>query len=44
MLIRGDLTIVPNEHIITKENDILIVRSDKLVKPSGKPKKKNKLR
>ena len=38
MIIRGELPVVPAENIITEENDILIVNSDKLLKPD---KKKN---
>lgn len=40
MVIRNELTIVPNERIITEENDILIVSSDKLVKPVSRKKKR----
>ena len=32
IIIRGELSIVPTENIITKKNDILIVNSDKLIK------------
>lgn len=39
MIIRDELTIVPNDRITIAENDILIVNSEKL-KKSGKPKKK----
>lgn len=41
MIIRGELSVIPNENIVTKENDILIVNSDKLIK-SDKRKTKNK--
>lgn len=41
MIIRGDLPVVPAENIVTEENDILIVNSDKLIKSD---KKKNKKR
>ena len=39
LIIRGELTIVPNDSIVTKENDILIVNSEKLVKAKQKKKK-----
>ena len=42
MMIRGELTIIPNEHIVTAENDILIVNTEKLIKAKGKKGGKNK--
>lgn len=41
MVIRDELTVVPNEHLLIKENDILIVKTDKLIR-SGRKKKKTK--
>lgn len=41
MVIRGELTVVPNEHLLIEENDILIVKTDKLIR-SGRKKKKTK--
>ena len=38
MIIRSDLTVVPNEHIRIAENDILIVKTDKLIKKKKKKK------
>ena len=40
MIIRGELTIVPNENIRTEENDILIVKSDKLIKPKNRSRRR----
>lgn len=43
LIIRGELSVVPTENIAIKENDILIVNSDKLVKSDdGKGKKKKR--
>lgn len=42
MIIRNELTVVPNEHILIAENDILIVKSDKLIKPTKQKKKGSK--
>ena len=42
MMIRGELTIIPNEHIVTAENDILIVNTEKLIKAKEKKGGKNK--
>ncbi len=42
LIIRGNLTIVPLDDIVTAENDILIVNSDKLIKYGNSGKKKNK--
>ena len=41
MVIRDELTVVPNEHLLIEENDILIVKTDKLIR-SGRKKKKTK--
>ncbi|MBP3857437.1 MAG: ion transporter [Ruminiclostridium sp.] len=42
MIIRGELTLVPNDRIVAEKNDILIVNTDKLVK--NKPRKNGKKR
>ena len=36
MIIRGELTIVPNDRLTVNEGDILIVNSEKIVKKGGK--------
>lgn len=41
MIIRGELTLIPNEHIKTEENDILIVSTEKLLKNNkDRPRRK----
>ncbi|MBQ9384846.1 MAG: ion transporter [Ruminiclostridium sp.] len=42
MIIRGELTIVPNDKIHIEENDILIVNTSRLVKKEDKRRKKRK--
>ena len=43
MIIRGELTVVPNDLVTINENDILIVNSEKLLKKNEKkPSKKKK--
>ena len=42
IIIRGELTIVPNECVQIQENDILIVNSDKLIKAKRKNEQKAK--
>ena len=39
MIVRGELTMIPNERVKIQEDDILIVNSDKLIKAKTKKKK-----
>ncbi len=42
LIIRGELTVIPNDRIRIKNGDILVVNTDKLVKPAPKKQKGKK--